>query len=69
MDAGRLSAETTLEYKVDPVCLSKVEATEAREHDLLLSFEERQYVFCSKECQDRFAREARRYAISGRSAP
>lgn len=69
MDEVRQSAETTLEYKVDPVCLSKVEATQAREHDLVLSFEQRDYVFCSTECRARFVREARRYAISGRSAP
>lgn len=59
---------TTLVYEVDPVCGSTVESTESLEHALAIEYEDREYVFCSPTCQERFVREPTRFAVSGRSS-
>lgn len=59
----------TIETDVDPVCGVPVDANEAREHDLAIDFEQREYVFCGKRCKSTFVARPTAYAVAGRTAP
>ncbi len=57
------------ELDVDPVCGMSVHRAQAREHDLAITFAEREYVFCAPGCRDTFVHEPIAYAVAGRDAP
>ncbi len=57
------------ELDVDPVCGMSVYRAQAREHDLAITFAEREYVFCARTCRDTFLHEPIAYAVAGRDAP
>lgn len=59
----------TIETDIDPVCGTPVDATEAREHDLAIDFEEREYLFCGKRCKGEFVARPKDFAAVGRTAP
>ncbi len=53
---------------VDPVCSMSVDRAQALEHDLAITFAEREYVFCAPGCKARFVHEPTAYAVAGRDA-
>ncbi len=57
------------ELDTDPVCGMSVYRAESREHDLAITFAEREYVFCGPGCRDTFVREPVAFAVAGRDAP
>ena len=65
----RTRLETLAEVETDPVCGMRVATEQAREHDLALEYEGREYTFCCPACRQRFARTPRAYAVPGRSEP
>jgi YHS domain-containing protein len=54
---------------IDPVCGMSVYRGQAREHDLAITFADREYVFCAPGCMKTFLRMPAAYAIAGRDAP
>ena len=54
---------------IDPVCGMTVHRTQAREHDLAITFAEREYFFCAPDCMKTFLRAPRGYAVVGRDVP
>ncbi len=61
--------ETESEIETDPVCGMRVDAEQAREHDLAFEYEGREYLFCSPSCRARFLRQPTDYAVPGRARP
>jgi len=43
--------------------------TQAREHDLAITFAEREYFFCAPGCMKTFLHASKEYAIAGRDLP
>jgi YHS domain-containing protein len=58
-----------LRLGVDPVCGMSVDRAEALEHDLAITFAEREYVFCAPGCKATFLHAPTAYAVAGRDAP
>jgi YHS domain-containing protein len=54
---------------VDPVCGMAVYRSQAREHDLAITFAEREYYFCASGCLKTFLHAPTAYAVAGRDAP
>jgi len=54
---------------IDPVCGMTVYRMEAREHDLAITFAEREYFFCAPGCMKTFLQASKEYAIAGRDMP
>lgn len=59
----------TIERESDPVCGLEVDVLQARENDLAIEFEGREYVFCASGCKKLFLRHPIEYAVAGRAAP
>lgn len=58
-----------LRLGVDPVCGMSVDREQALEHDLAITFAEREYLFCAPGCKATFVHEPTAYAVAGRDAP
>jgi YHS domain-containing protein len=54
---------------IDPVCGMTVYRSQAREHDLAITFAEREYFFCAPGCMKTFLQASKEYAIAGRDVP
>lgn len=54
---------------IDPVCGMTVYRTQSREHDLAITFAEREYFFCAPGCMKTFLQASKEYAIAGRDVP
>lgn len=63
-----MTTATTLEYELDPVCGTTVEATESLEHAFAIQYEDREYLFCSPKCRGMFVQEPKRFAAAGRAS-
>lgn len=61
--------ETAEELSLDPVCGVSVEIEDARDHDLVATFADREYTFCGTWCRDQFLGAPKSFAVSGRSEP
>lgn len=61
--------ETESEIETDPVCGMRVEDEQAREHDLAVVYEGRQYLFCGPSCRATFLHRPADYAVPGRTQP
>jgi len=66
---GEIQIESDEEIELDPVCGAMVDLDQARERDLALEFEGRDYAFCGLACRSRFSHEPTRYATAGRAQP
>jgi len=53
----------------DPICGMTVYRTQAREHDLAITFAEREYFFCAPPCMKTFLHAPTAYAVAGRDVP
>ncbi len=69
--SGLIDARTDPESRLDtdPVCGTSVYRSEAREHDLVITFAEREYIFCAPGCMKTFLRAPAAYAVAGRDTP
>ena len=61
--------ESESEIEVDPVCGMRVDAEIARERDLAVVYEGREYRFCCGSCRARFMHRPTDYAVPGRTQP
>ncbi len=46
-----------------------VDSAQALEHDLAITFAEREYLFCAPGCKATFVHDPTAYAVAGRDAP
>lgn len=58
-----------LRLGVDPVCGVSVDRAQALEHELAITFAEREYLFCAPGCKATFVHDPTAYAVAGRDAP
>jgi len=62
-----LTQESKLD--TDPVCGMSVYRSEAREHELAITFADREYLFCAPGCKATFLHDPVAYAVAGRDTP
>jgi YHS domain-containing protein len=62
-------SDTESKLDIDPVCGMSVYRSQAREHDLSITFADREYIFCASGCMKTFLRAPAAYAVAGRDAP